>query len=121
MTERLRREEHTADPAEPSWAQRKWDYFLTGRLRIELVDAHGPGRKRWSDGTRQRLEDQLASVLEGTYAAARGAKRWHDDMERRRREREEVARQKRASAQRRAAEAARRCDLEAQANRWARS
>ena len=121
MTERLRREEHTADPAEPSWAQRKWDYFLTGRLRIKLVDVHGPGRKRWSDGTRQRLEDRLASVLEGAYAAAHGAKRWHDEMERRRREREEVARQKRATAQRRAAEVARRRDLEAQADRWARS
>ncbi len=121
MTERLRREEHTADPAEPSWAQRKWDYFLTGRLRIELVGAHGPGRKRWSDGTRQRLEDQLASVLEGAYAAAQGAKRWREEIERRERAWEAERRRKQEAAERQAAEAARRRALEAQAHRWTQS
>lgn len=121
MTERLRREERPVDPSEPSWARRKWDYFLTGRLRIELVGAHGPGRKRWSDGVRQRLEDQLASVLEGVYAAAQGAKRWRAEIERRERAWEEDQRRKQEAAERKAAEAARRRDLEAQAHGWTQS
>lgn len=121
MTERLRREENEPKNRERSWFYRKWKYFPTGQLRIELIYADGTGRKKWSDGKRQRLEDMLASVFEGIYAAAHARKKWREEMERERREREAAERRRREEQKRREAEEARRRALETQAERWRQS
>ena len=123
LMEKLHRtEREDRDPDRP-WRSRRWDYEPTGQLRIELVDArgHGAGRKQWSDGKRQRLEDLLASVLRGVYDAAQASKRWREELECWHRERKEAERRQREEQERRDAEQARRKDLEAQANRWTQS
>jgi hypothetical protein len=121
MTEKLRREERELKGRERSWLSRKWDYFPTGRLRIELIHAHGGGRKRWSDGKRQRLEDMLASVFKGMYEAACAKKKWHEELERKQRERQAAERRRREEQEGREAEKARRNKLEMQAERWRQS
>jgi hypothetical protein len=124
LMEKLHRTEREGgrEPDRP-WRSRRWDYEPTGRLRIELVDVqdHGAGRKQWSDGKRQRLEDLLVSVLRGVYDAAQASKRWREALETRHRERKEAERRRREEEERRAAEQARRKDLEVQANQWKQS
>ena len=123
LMEKLHRTEREDKEPDWPWRSRRWDYEPTGRLRIELVDVrgHSAGRKQWSDGKRQRLDDLLASVLRGVYDAAQASKRWREEVERWRRERKEAERRRREEQERRAAEQARRKDLEVQANQWKQS
>ncbi len=59
----------TGKEASRRWAYRDWKYRPTGKLVLQVTDGGwGCGRQRWADGKRQRVENLLASFIDGLIA-----------------------------------------------------
>lgn len=54
--------------------KRTYTYQLLGDLKI-AIDGYYEGRKSWSDGKTQRLEEKMPQVIEGFIAAAEAMRR----------------------------------------------
>ena len=76
----------------PHYFAPRWDYQLTGRLRLFIgeIPYASEGRKSWSDARYQRLENCIESFVLGLRVAARATKRnrLKREEEERRREQE---------------------------------
>jgi hypothetical protein len=131
LEEQIRRLPHTLTAKEEAykllhhWSNApQWDYQPTGILSLGLVDIAATGvRKTWSDGKRQRLEDELNGIMIGLVRAAEGIKQerfrrdaWQRKWDEEQRQREERERQRRIE-QRRAEELTRQLDAVSKAAR----
>jgi hypothetical protein len=85
-----RAEEKKPHPLAP-----RWDYQLTGRLRLFVgkIPYASEGRKTWSDGRYQRLENFLESFVLGLRVAAATTKKNRLKREEEERRREEERKQ----------------------------
>ena len=114
MREVLDSAKHVLTPAEQkhSWMAPKWDYKLTGRLRLSIDNlpyASGPVRGTWADGRIQIVENCLGDFVVGLKVAAAAIKKhrieseaWARRREEERKQREE--RERRAQEHKRKAE-----------------
>lgn len=107
-------ERHVLTPAEQKhpWTAPKWDYKLTGRLRLSIDNLpyfSGPLRATWADGRVQTVENCLGDFIVGVKVAAAAIKRNRLESEERERRREEERKQ-REEQQRRAEEYKRKAD-----------
>jgi hypothetical protein len=115
LQEILDSEPHVLTPAEQKhpWMAPKWDYKLTGRLRL-LIDnpphSTGPLRRSWADGRVQILENCLGDFVIGVKVAAAGIKKNRLEAEDRVRHWEEERKQ-REERQRRAVEHKRKAEF----------
>jgi hypothetical protein len=80
MREVIDSEKHVLIPAEQkhSWMAPKWDYKLTGRLRLSIDNlpyASGPVRGTWADGRIQLVENCLGDFIVGLKVAAAAIKK----------------------------------------------
>ena len=60
--------------------KRTYTYQFLGGLKI-AVDGYYEGRKSWSDGKTQRLEEKLPQVIEGFIAAAEAMRRRTQELQ----------------------------------------
>ena len=77
---------HVLTPAEQkhSWMAPKWDYKLTGKLRLSIDNlpyASGPIRSSWADGKVQILENCLGDFVVGVKVAAAAIKKHRIESE----------------------------------------
>lgn len=100
MREAIDSEKHVLTPAEQKhpWMAPKWDYKLTGRLRLSIDNLpyfSGPVRGTWADGRIQLVENCLGDFVIGLKVAAAAIKKnrlereesaWQREVERKRRE-----------------------------------
>jgi hypothetical protein len=98
---------HVLTPAEQKhpWSAPRWDYKLTGRLRLSIDNlpyASGPMRSSWADGKVQILENCLGDFVVGVRVASAAIKKNRLESEERARRREEE--NKRREEQQRLAE-----------------
>lgn len=115
LHELLDSERHVLTPAEQkhSWMAPKWDYKLTGKLRLSIDNlpyASGPLRSGWADGKVQILENCLGDFIVGVKVAAAAIKKHRIESEEWARRREEE-RKKREERERRAAEHERKAEF----------
>ena len=116
-------EEEIKQKQKYSWSRvQQWDYIPTGNLSL-IIDVWGaPGaKKRWSDSSKKRLEEDLGIFINGAVLIAhvlKGERAKRADEERKRQE--EQAKREEAEKQR-AAEEARLRELDRQAEQWAKS
>jgi hypothetical protein len=108
-------ERHVLTPAEEKhpWTAPKWDYKLTGRLRLSIDNLpyfSGPLRATWADGRVQTVENCLGDFMVGIKVAAAAIKKNRLGSEERERRREEERKQ-REEQQRRAEEYKRKADF----------
>jgi hypothetical protein len=80
LREGLDGEKHALTPAEQkhSWMAPKWDYKLTGRLRLSIDNlpyASEPVRGSWADGKVQILENCLGDFVVGVKVASAAIKK----------------------------------------------
>jgi hypothetical protein len=69
------RTEHLEKHPTYSWMDsRSYTYQFLGDLKI-TIDGYYEGRKSWSDGKTQRLEEKLPQIIEGFIAAAEAMRR----------------------------------------------
>lgn len=87
LEERIRRTKRKPEPGR-SWAWPAYDYHPTGELTFRVTNGvYGErGRKSWSDGKRQHLEDCLNGIVVGLVAASEGLKERRRSWERQRHE-----------------------------------
>lgn len=98
---------------------RAYDYDPSGQLRIEILKAYGYyGRKKWVDGKKQVVEDQLASFFQGVYSVAEYEEEQRRKREESRRRRIQAERKRQEEERRREEEEARRQDLLRQSRRY---
>lgn len=75
IVEAYSRAEHVEKHPTYDWMnQRTYTYQFLGDLKIS-IDGYYEGRKSWSDGKTQRLEEKLPQVIEGFIAAAEAMRR----------------------------------------------
>lgn len=79
LSENFHRTEHVTKHPRFDWNERTYAYHFTGDLTIR-IDGWYEGRKSWSDGKTQRLEEKLPQVVEGMFAAAEAMKRRADEQ-----------------------------------------
>jgi hypothetical protein len=82
-----------------SWERLPLVYHFTGKFTLEL-SGYFEGRKKWSDGKRQRLADVLVDFMEGLVFAAKALKQRRIEIEDRDRQWREEA-ERRAERERR--------------------
>jgi hypothetical protein len=114
LREDLDSEKHALTPAEQKhpWIAPKWDYKLTGRLRLSIDNlpyASGPVRGSWADGKVQILENCLGDFVVGVKVAAAAIKKQRIESEewarrreverKHREEREQLAREHKRKAE----------------------
>jgi hypothetical protein len=85
---------HVLTPAEQkhTWTAPKWDYQLTGKLKLRIDNlpyGMGPIRSTWSDGKRQRLENCIGHFVVGLNVVATAIKKNRQQIEERDRQWEE--------------------------------
>jgi len=85
---------HVLTPAEQKhpWSAPKWDYKLSGRLRLSIDNlsyASGPVRSSWADGKVQILENCLGDFVVGVKVASAAITKNRLEQEERQRRREE--------------------------------
>jgi hypothetical protein len=114
MREAIDSEKHVLTPAEQKhpWTAPKWEYKLTGRLRLSIDNlpySSGPVRGTWADGRIQLVENCLGDFIVGVKVAAAAIKKsrlereeWALRREQERKQRE--AQQKKAEEHKRKAE-----------------
>jgi hypothetical protein len=95
---------HVLTPGEQKhpWMAPKWDYKLTGRLRLSIDNlpySSGPVRGTWADGRIQLVENRLGDFIVGVKVAAAAIKKrrleseeWARRHEEERKQREEQQR-----------------------------
>jgi hypothetical protein len=122
LWEEVRRSENPVPPPDAKDRWKRWSFAPTGTL-VLMIDHYGTdgARKRWRDGKRRPLEEQLNDILVGIFTVA----------ETKRAERLEVAEEERRCMEVRLrwerrerfrlAEEARRNALEDAASSWAKS
>jgi hypothetical protein len=114
MHEVIDSEPHVLTPAEEkhSWRAPKWDYKLTGRLRLSIdsVPYSCHIRATWADGRVQIVENCIGDFIVGLKVAAAAIKKNRLESEAWARRREEERKQ-REEQQRRAEEHKRRADF----------
>ena len=111
-----------AEAQDGSAARRKWDHVPNGQLRFRIIDhALKSTRRTWGDSHRARLEDLLNDFVVGLAVAAGGLrtrtlcwKRWREQQE-------EARRQRELAEQRRKEEEARVRVLDQQVDDWTRA
>ena len=75
IVEASSRTEHIEKHPTYRWMdKRTYTYHFLGDLKIS-IDGYYDGRKSWSDGKTQRLEEKLSQVIEGFIAAAEAMRR----------------------------------------------
>jgi hypothetical protein len=99
LHEILDSERHVLTPAEQKhpWGAPKWDYKLTGRLRLSIENlpyASGPLRSSWADAKIQILENCLGDSIIAVKVAAAAIKKHRIESEEWARRRAEEARQR---------------------------
>ncbi len=106
LKELYKRTEHIEKHPTSRWLDRKtYTYQFLGDLTLR-IDGYYEGRKSWSDGKTQRIEEKLPEIIEGLLAAAESMrqrtlereeqqKRWAEEA-RIRAEKERVAREEKA-------------------------
>ncbi|NTV70427.1 MAG: hypothetical protein HGA71_09800 [Azonexaceae bacterium] len=106
LKELYKRTEHIEKHPSSSWLDRKtYTYKFMGDLTLR-IDGYYEGRKSWSDGKTQRIEEKLPEIIEGLLAAAESMrqrtiereeqhKRWAEEA-RIRAEKERIAREEKA-------------------------
>jgi hypothetical protein len=85
---------HVLTPAEQkhTWTAPKWDYQLTGKLKLRIDNlpyGMGPIRSIWSDGKRQQLENCIGDFVVGLNVVAAAIRKNRQDIEERDRQWEE--------------------------------
>jgi hypothetical protein len=114
MQEVIDSEPHVPTPAEEkhSWRAPKWDYTLSGRLRlsIDTVPYSSHVRATWADGRVQIVENCLGDFIVGLKVAAAAIRKSRLESEAWARRREEERKQ-REEQQRRAEEHKRRAEF----------
>jgi hypothetical protein len=82
------------------WRYPIYEYEPTGHLvlRLELPWSAGGRRRRWSDGSRQRLEALLPRVVQDIVSALEAAKLHREEQEREAQERERQRQEQRRAA-----------------------
>ena len=106
LNERCTRTEHVEKHPTNSWLDKKtYTVHFHGDLTLR-IEGYFEGRKSWSDGKTQRIEDKLPEIIEGMLAAAEALrkrtldfeeqrKRWAEEA-RVRAEKERIAREEKA-------------------------
>lgn len=80
IVEAYSRTEHVEKHPTYDWMnKRTYTYQFLGDLKIS-IDGYYEGRKSWSDGKTQRLEEKLPQVIEGFIAAAEAMRRRTEAM-----------------------------------------
>jgi hypothetical protein len=79
------------DPIFYEWP--RWDYFLTGKLRLSIDNVSGGPKKSWTDGKRWIVEDCIDAFVQTLGKSADRIKEIREIEEQRRLEREEWHRQ----------------------------
>lgn len=115
MREVIDSEKHVLTPAEQKhpWMAPKWDYKLTGRLRLSidnLPHSSAPVRGTWADGRIQIVENCLGDFIVGLKVAAVAIKKHRLECEEWARRRE-VERKQREEQQRLAQERKRKAEF----------
>jgi hypothetical protein len=106
----------------PSWSLRKWDYYPSGNLVLEITSDGVWGVKtRWKEGKRARLGQQVNSFIEGLEKAAQNIKARRAERERERLAWEERARKEEEIRLRRLEKERRLQELRQQAANWRQS
>lgn len=91
IAEAYSRTEHVEKHPTYDWMnKRTYTYRFLGDLKI-TIDGYYEGRKSWSDGKTQRLEDKLPQVIEGFIAAAEAMRRRTEELQARQARWEEEA------------------------------
>jgi hypothetical protein len=108
-------EKHVLTPAEQKhpWMAPKWDYKLTGKLRLSIDNlpySSGPMRGTWADGRIQIVENCLGDFIVGLKVAAAAIKKHRLESEEWARRRE-VERKQREEQQRLAQEHKRKAEF----------
>jgi len=82
------------------WMLARWDYELTGRLKLQIHRGESEGtRHTWSDGKQQRSENCLTQFVSGFWAVAKALR--NAEAKRQRWQREWQEKQRKAEEQRR--------------------
>ena len=115
MREVLDSEKHVLTLAEQkhSWMAPKWDYKLTGRLRLSIDNlpySSGPVRGTWADGRIQLVENCIGDFIVGLKVAAAAIKKNRLESEEAARRRE-IERKQREEQQRLAQEHKRKAEF----------
>jgi hypothetical protein len=82
----------TAAEAKHPWSAPKYEYKLTGRLQLQIVNVPpfmGPVRRTWADGKQQRIEGCIGDFMVGLTVAAAAIKKNRQETEERDRQWEE--------------------------------
>lgn len=80
IVEGFSRTEHIEKHPTYDWMdKRTYTYQFLGGLKI-AIDGYYEGRKSWSDGKTQRLEEKLPQVIEGFIAAAEAMRRRTEEL-----------------------------------------
>jgi hypothetical protein len=80
IVEAYSRTEHIEKHPTHSWMdKRTYTYQFLGNLRI-AIEGYYEGRKSWSDGKTQRLEEKLPQIIEGFIAAAEAMRRRTEEL-----------------------------------------
>jgi len=96
----------------------RYDYFSTGILSLRLHNATYCGRQQWADGTRQKVEECLGTVIQALQQAAQQKKVQREEDERRRKAWEEEAEHQRERQRLARLEVQRAEKLNADTNAW---
>lgn len=68
------------DPLYKKWGGTDYVYKFTGKLSLEIT-SYFDGRKKWSDGAREALDEKLGLFVQGLVDAARALKRRAQEIE----------------------------------------
>lgn len=115
MREGIDSEKHVLTPAEQKhpWMAPKWDYKITGRLRLSIDNlpySRGPIRGTWADGRIQIVENCLGDFIVGLKVAGNAIKKHRLESEEAARRRE-IERKQREEQQRLAQEHKRKAEF----------
>jgi len=115
MREAIDSDKHVLTPAEQKhpWMAPKWDYKLTGRLRLSIDNlpySSGQVRGSWADGRIQLVENCLGDFIVGVKVAAAAIKKSRLEREESARRREEERKQREVQ-QKKAAEHKRKAEF----------
>lgn len=81
IVEAYSRTEHIEKHPTHTWMdKRSFTYQFLGDLKIS-IEGYYEGRKSWSDGKTQRLEDKLPQIIEGFIAAAEAMRRRTQELQ----------------------------------------
>jgi len=92
LRERYKQTEHVEKHPTSAWLDKKtYSFQFHGDLTIR-IEGYFEGRKSWSDGKTQRIDDNLPEIIEGMLAAAEALRKRTLDFEEQRRRWAEEAR-----------------------------